>query len=1385
MAYNYDGYLRFNTEVDQSGFNAGVSSMRSTASLGAKAIAAGIAAATGAVTALSVASIKAGSNFEEGMSKVSAISGATGKDLDALTEKAKEMGAATKFSATESAEALQYMAMAGWKTESMLEGLPGIMNLAAASGEDLGTVSDIVTDALTAFGLQAEESAHFADVLAAASSNANTNVGMMGYTFKYAAPLAGALGYTIEDTALAIGLMANAGIKSETAGTALRSMFSKMTGEVELTGDRLGKYIIEMERADGTMAPLGETVNSLRDAFSQMTEAEKIANAESLVGREAMSGLLAIVNASEADYNKLSAAIQNADGAAENMADTMNDNLKGDLTILGSTAESVGIQIYDKFETPMRNAAQAATESMNDVLRSLNGGQLDESVDKIADSAGRLLAKTAELTADALPKLLNGFTYVIDHGNEVKSTILGIASAVGIYKTSIAAIKMYQSSQVLQILTPTIQSWRTVRLAVDGYRAAMIANNAVAVTGRSVSMLLASTLTTQQLVYGGLTGAIGLNTVATTLATKAQATFNAVFIASPVGAIAVALGAVTAGLVYYTSKQKEANAATEEMIKSTNDTVAAWNEAKEARMEDVQSQVSELQTTKDMIEELGRLTDAHGKVGDNKERVAYLTEKINEILPDSIKWIDDETVAIDGNIESLKKQIELRQAKILLDELEAEAAGAREERTEVLKSMLAKEEEIVAREAELEQLRIDLTKAGSNNRIAFIQQEITEKQNQLDELKAAFDTEKAHYEDLNQSISDAVKLGIAIQQGDFEEIGRIMVQKELQLKAAGDSTNAELTSQIAEMQAMFDLLRRTEGENSSEAIKEHIAQISNLLNEYKAELDRRTPDIANSMKKSAETVSLSYADGLVTPYVLNKIQENAGVIGNTVRAGILGALTNATTLATDDVSKKAAAQMDALNNRISSAKASSAARDAAHAVAREAQKAQEAALSAMNSGISRAASSASKSAVKSGISIGTLYAENILSSITQSTGAIQDALTSLSADAIKSAREKSTSYKELGTHYISFMKDGINTQTDSLIEQMEKLVDEQVETLSEKNKDAKSEYKKAAKEVMDTYKEALKKGASEANTLLAEKIQGITEEAQKQYDEIIRQRERMQEKLSGFGDLFTRDEDGEVQLENIEKQTDALERYQEVLEKLQEKGISNGLLNEVLSMGVEDGTDFAEELLSKSDSTFERYNQAWTEKQELAKTVAEKFYADELETLDNEFTQKLDTALADIPVECTNVGMDAIQGVIDGMESQRGEAIATAKSIADAIIKELKRATETASPSKRAAREVGKPITQGVVKGMKDAYDPREMERYADRMMADVGQAQSKAAAQSIVNKNIANTWNSSVYNEGAYNPTFNIQNGEKDTVKNLMAESEFYRRRRARATGG
>ena len=298
---------------------------------------------TAGVVGLGTAAVKTAADFDSAMSKVAAVSGATGKDLDALRDKAREMGSKTKFSASEAAEAMNYMAMAGWKTEDMLSGIEGVMNLAAASGEDLATTSDIVTDALTAFGLSAKDSGHFADILAAASSNANTNVSMMGETFKYCAPIAGALGFSVEDTAEAIGLMANAGIKGSQAGTALRTIMNNLSGDVKICGSSIGEVTVATTNADGSMRDLSDILADCRTAFSGLSESEKAAAAESLVGKNAMSGFLALMNAGEADINKLSSAIDNCDGCAAGMAETMNDNLAGQLTILKSQLQELAI----------------------------------------------------------------------------------------------------------------------------------------------------------------------------------------------------------------------------------------------------------------------------------------------------------------------------------------------------------------------------------------------------------------------------------------------------------------------------------------------------------------------------------------------------------------------------------------------------------------------------------------------------------------------------------------------------------------------------------------------------------------------------------------------------------------------------------------------------------------------------------------------------------------------------------------------------------------------------------------------------------------------------------------------------------------------------------
>lgn len=317
---------------------------------------------TGAVVAMGTAAVKTTADFDAEMSTVQSISGATGDDFDALRDKALEMGSTTAFSASEAASAMEYMAMAGWSTEDMLDGIAGVMNAAAASGEDLAATSDILTDGLTAFGLAASDSAHFADVLVAAGNNANTSVAMMGETFKYAGAVCGTLGITVEDCAIATGLMGNAGIKASQAGTALRSGLSKLIDPTTEAAAAMEQYGFNIATtADGSVDFMG-TMQNLRSAMGDLDATTQAQALSTIFGTEAMSGWAAIVSASDEDFQNLTNAIYDCEGAAQEAADVKLDNLSGQITILKSTIEGIAIQIGDLLMPTIRNVVATIQE---------------------------------------------------------------------------------------------------------------------------------------------------------------------------------------------------------------------------------------------------------------------------------------------------------------------------------------------------------------------------------------------------------------------------------------------------------------------------------------------------------------------------------------------------------------------------------------------------------------------------------------------------------------------------------------------------------------------------------------------------------------------------------------------------------------------------------------------------------------------------------------------------------------------------------------------------------------------------------------------------------------------------------------------------------------
>ena len=434
------GYLDLDTSKFKKGFQSALSDLQTfhdkTTATGDKFTALGSAmTSTGSMltkyvttplVGVGATAVTVAAGFESAMSQVQAVSGASGEGFEALKDKALEMGAKTKFSASEAAEAMNYMAMAGWKTEDMLAGIEGVMNLAAASGEDLATTSDIVTDALTAFGLTAADAGDFADILAAASANANTNVSMLGESFKYVAPVAGALGYEAEDVAIALGLMANAGIKGSQGGTVLRASLTRMIKPTKDAAEIMDAYGLSLTNTDGSMKELGEVMDMLRSNLGGLTEAEQAQVAATLFGQEAMSGMLSIINASEEDYAKLTDAIYSSKDAAQIMADTMQDNLAGQLTILKSTLEGLMISIGNILLPLVKDIVAA----VQDVATWLNN---------LSESQKETVVQVAGFVA-ALGPLLIILGKIIGSVGSVISAVQGASGAFGLLKAAFAGI---------------------------------------------------------------------------------------------------------------------------------------------------------------------------------------------------------------------------------------------------------------------------------------------------------------------------------------------------------------------------------------------------------------------------------------------------------------------------------------------------------------------------------------------------------------------------------------------------------------------------------------------------------------------------------------------------------------------------------------------------------------------------------------------------------------------------------------------------------------------------------------------------------------------------------------------------------------------------------
>lgn len=422
-----DGKVVIETDLDSSGIEKGISKLGSLTTKGLKTAATTITGTAVALEGIGIAAVKAGSDFEAQMSRVKAISGATGTEFEKLKDQAIKLGSDTSFSASQAAEGMENLAAAGFTTNEIMEAMPGLLDMAAASGEDLASSSEIAASTLRGFGLEAEEAGHVADVLAENANRTNAAVSDTGEAMKYVAPLARAAGIRFEETAAAIGIMANAGIKGSQAGTTLRGAISRLSKPTDDMRDAMEELGISFYDSNGKMKSLSEQVGMLEGAFSGMTDEQKNNYLVTLYGQEALSGMLALINEGQGSLTDLTKSYENCDGSAKKAADTMQDNLKGAIDELSGSAESLGIVFYEDVSDSLKETAKTATESINNITEAFEDGGLEEAIEVAGDEFANLAVKAAEHAPDMVDTAVDFIESFVKGLGKNKKKLIGAA----------------------------------------------------------------------------------------------------------------------------------------------------------------------------------------------------------------------------------------------------------------------------------------------------------------------------------------------------------------------------------------------------------------------------------------------------------------------------------------------------------------------------------------------------------------------------------------------------------------------------------------------------------------------------------------------------------------------------------------------------------------------------------------------------------------------------------------------------------------------------------------------------------------------------------------------------------------------------------------------
>lgn len=1314
----------------------------------ANLVADGIRMTISAMKDLAKETLQAGMSFEQGMAQVQAVSGASAEEIEALTEKAKEMGAKTKFSATESAEAFNYMAMAGWKTEDMINGIEGIMNLAAASGADLATTSDIVTDALTAMGYSAGDAGKLADVMAAASSNANTNVEMMGQTFQYAAPIVGALGYSMEDTAVQIGLMANAGIKGEKAGTALRSILTRLSAPPKECAEAMEELGISMTDSEGNMKSLDEVMGDLRKAFADLNETEQTSYAKHIAGQEAMSGLLAIVNAAPADYQKLTKAVKESEGAAQSMADTMNDTVQGQLTLLQSQIEGIQIQIYEKLTPALRDGIDKISETLASVDWDKVGTKLGDMTKRAVEFAIKVIDNFEGIVEvlKAIGKVL-AVTFVV---NKLATFITGIVGFVKVLKELKTATEAATAAQKLLNLAQAATPVGIVAAAVAGLAAGLLyfASKSKEAT-ESTQVLTDAQLENVDAVNKTREAYEELKTARDENVAGVQAEYSHYAdLAAELDTLVDANGAVKAGY--------------EDRV---NFILTTLNDALGTEMQLVDGVIENYREEKQAIDDLVETKKAQAILNANEE--AYTDAIKNQ------KNALNEYVAVQNDFHDA--QIKANEASAERQRLQEQGVSGYAAEKGLLNDM------DVAYQMYQDALK-GATQAERDSKAA------------VGELRMALGDAEQNYVNYQSTIKNYEGLSSAIISGDVDKISEALDNQLNDFITAETGTKQTLERQVNAMRNNYNELRQAVENGSPEVTQEMVNQAQAMvvaavdeLAKFEGQASAEGTDGGNAfvsglagnttaaleaskgMRQAAEDGLLTsgvpseegvnfgagYVDGILSKY--SDANTTAQGLGSTSVSGLnAGIDANSPSRLTQSSGEYFG---QGFINGMSSKESS---------IWQKAWNLAKTAINALKAG--QKEGSPSKLTYQSGV----YFVQGYMNGIASEQKSLQNVVKGMVSTVVNElakmsqynfsevAENASTKFADAMQTKSNYMLNKIKYQNDKKLaefdneiasitakktaesEKIQAASDKRLEVLQEQYDneqdkarkkaikkqidDEKNNAKKLIKEsdatyqkLIDTqnkYKEAYKNASSEmlseltsaindyqaqAKALIDTAINGITDKYNKRYDDLISKQDALVDKLKGAGTLFDISGAGIMTVNDLNAQTKQIKDYTDKLNKIKSK-VSSELFDEIASYDMKEGSAFIDRLLEMNSADLDAYNKAYTEKLEAAEKAGEKIYKADFNQIAKDYKSEIKTAFEGLDKQLEDLGIQAMKGFVSGLTTNTDYMDKEVKTFVKSMVDTFKKELKISSPSK-VMMQIGDYTGEGLVNGLKSTIN--------------------------------------------------------------------------------